>query len=259
MSRFLDEMARSSHDRLAAARSVATLEVQRRRAEMVPTRPLGPGFHVFAEVKPVSPAEGELGSGGLTERAVAYAEGGATAISVLTEPTRFGGSMELLGEVADRVALPVMRKDFVVDPYQVWEARAHGASGVLAITRMLDDATLQSVVAAAGDAGMFALLEVFDRDDLSRISELEATDRVLVGVNSRDLDTLEVRPGAHEELAGDLPDGLPSIAESGITGPGRVRELAAVGYDGVLVGTALMRSQDPASAVEAILAAGSGA
>lgn len=258
MSYFLDEMRKASHARLEAARNVASLEIQRRRAEGFTPHDLEDGFHVFAEVKPVSPAEGDLVQDGFAQLAESYVSGGASALSVLTEPTRFGGSLELLEELAARVTVPVMRKDFILDPYQVWEGRAHGASGVLAIARMLDDEMLDAVVAAARDAELFVLLEAFDRDDLDRISDRELDPGVLVGVNSRDLDTLEVRRSAHADLFEHVPEGCVAIAESGIETPEQVSELREIGYEGVLVGTSLMRSADPGSAVAAMVAAGKG-
>lgn len=258
MSHFLETMESSSRRRLAAARSTATLEVQRRRAERRRTRALPGGFIVMAEVKPASPAEGPLAESGHLDIALAYESGGASALSVLTEPTEFGGSLSLLDEIAGAVDLPVMRKDFVVDPYQVWEARAHGASGVLAIARMLDPVMLEKVIAAAGDAGMFALVEGFDEDDLALIGHIASgVEGVLVGVNARDLETLQVRTAAHRDLAGHLPEGLPAIAESGISSSDQVSALIDLGYSGVLVGTSLMRSPDPKGAVAALVAAGS--
>lgn len=258
MSHFLETMARSSHRRLAAARNAATLEVQRRRAERRPTMSLRDGFLVFAEIKPVSPADGPLAESGHRDIARAYASGGASAISVLTEPTEFGGSLALLEEISEASAVPVMRKDFIIDPYQVWEARAHGASGVLAIARLLDPPTLEGIVATALDAEMFVLVEAFDPDDLGKLGPVvQGIDGVIVGVNARDLDTLEVRPNAHRELAGHLPDGVPAIAESGISSADQISPLIEMGYRGVLVGTALMRSADPEAAVAALVAGGS--
>jgi indole-3-glycerol phosphate synthase len=257
MSDFLTRMELSSRKRLAAAQSEFKLESRRRAAEMVPTVGLPIGFLLFAEIKPVSPAEGELRNGGNLDLVNAYESGGASAISVLTEPTEFGGSLQLLEDVASVSSLPVMRKDFIVDPYQVWEARAHGASGVLAIARMLDAETLEEVARAAREADMFLLVEAFDQADIKAISDLNLSeDHLLVGVNSRDLSTLEVRPEAHEELAALLPEGCVAIAESGIHSPEQVRTLTGAGYQGVLVGTSLMRSDDPASAVADLVAAG---
>lgn len=166
--------------------------------------------------------------------------------------------MELLEDVVAVTSLPVMRKDFIVDPYQVWEARAHGASGVLAIARMLDPDALVEIARTALSADMFVLVEVFDQADINAVSALDLSeDHLFVGVNSRDLTTLEVRPDAHEELAALLPEECVAIAESGIDSPEQVRSLTGFGYRGVLIGTSLMRSEDPSSAVAALVSAGS--
>ncbi|CAN5829752.1 indole-3-glycerol phosphate synthase TrpC [soil metagenome] len=257
MNDFLARMETSSRTRLAAARGVAPLESVRRQAEMIATTGLPPGFLVFAEVKPISPAEGSRATSDFRDLVRAYESGGAAAISVLTEPTEFGGSMELIEEVVEAVAVPVMRKDFIVDPYQVWEARARGASGALAIARMLDTDTLEAIARAAREAGMFLLVEGFDEADLEAISAMRKSEgHVLVGVNSRDLTTLQVRPDAHEALAPLLPENCVAIAESGIRSPEQVKALASFGYHGVLVGTSLMRSDDPAAAVASLVEAG---
>ena len=258
MSDFLARMEFSSRSRLAGAKGVSNLESQRRAAETVPTVGLPPGFLLFTEIKPVSPADGVLGKGAFLDLVEAYESGGASALSVLTEPTEFGGSLQLLEDVAAATSLPVMRKDFIVDPYQVWEARSHGASGVLAIARMMEADVLEEIARAALEADMFLLVEVFDQADISAISGLDlSAGELLVGVNSRDLTTLEVRTHAHEELAGLLPEGCTAIAESGIHSPEQVRSLSAVGYHGVLVGTSLMQATDPAAAVAALVTAGS--
>jgi indole-3-glycerol phosphate synthase len=258
MSDFLTRMEASSRNRLAGAEGVSNLESQRRVAATVPTVGLPDGFLLFAEIKPVSPAEGALGRGGFHDLVEAYESGGASALSVLTEPTEFGGSLQLLEDVAAATSLPVMRKDFIVDPYQVWEARSHGASGVLAIARMLEANVLEVIARTAVEAEMFLLVEAFDRADIKAFSALNlSSEELLVGVNSRDLTTLELRPHAHEELAGLLPEGCTAIAESGIHSPEQVRSLTAAGYHGVLVGTSLMRSDDPAAAVAALVTAGS--
>jgi indole-3-glycerol phosphate synthase len=255
---FLARMELSSRTRLAAAKDVSSLESRRRAAELVPTAGLPSGFLLFAEVKPVSPAEGTLGKDGFPDLVRAYESGGASAISVLTEPTEFGGSLQLLEDVAAVTSLPVMRKDFVVDPYQVWEARSHGASGILAIVRMLEPEVLAEVARTAREAEMFLLVEAFDRVDINALSALDLSDdHLFVGVNSRDLNTLEVRPEAHEELASLLPEECVAIAESGIHSPEQVRSLTEIGYRGVLIGTSLMRSEDPAFALAALVSAGS--
>ncbi len=233
-----------------------SLSEMRSRAEKVEVRALeNSEFHLFAEIKPISPAEGSFGEFDPVATARSYSSGGATAMSVLTEPTRFGGSLGLMQTVAGTVTTPVMRKDFLVDPYQVWEARAFGADGVLIIARLFDRDSLASMVTAAGDAGLFALVEIFDETDLALIdASWEFGPNLLVGVNSRDLQTLEVRPDVHERVLRVLPSGSVRIAESGVDSVDRVVELRDMGYDGVLVGTSLMRSPDPSDLITRMLA-----
>lgn len=254
---FLEAMAEGSRARLERAGQMLSLPEIRSRAEKVEVKPLRKSaFHLFAELKPVSPTEGPLGDFDPVVLALSYSSGGATAISVLTEPTRFGGSLGLMQTVAKTVETPVMRKDFLVDPYQVWEARAFGADGVLLVARLFDHETLAALVEATEDAGLFALIEVFEESDITLFdASWESKPNVLVGVNCRDLETLEVRPESHERLVGLLPSGTSRIAESGIGSADRVVELREMGYDGVLVGTSLMKSDDP-SGLLARMAAG---
>ena len=181
------------------------------------------------------------------ERARAYGAAGAHVISVLTEPSRFAGSLDDLSAAAEG-RTPVMRKDFLVEPVQLLEARVHGASGVLLIAAMLPGDRLARMVDRAAELGLFVLLEAFDAPDLERIGEV--LDRVAVarvGVNCRDLRTLAVDPGRFAALAPHLPE--PAIAESGLHTPEDVQRVRALGYRGVLVGTALMRAPDPADLV----------
>jgi indole-3-glycerol phosphate synthase len=261
VSDFLRRMADSSRVRLTQAREETSLTNLRSRSLAAPPRPLPDSpFHLFAEVKPVSPALGPLGSVDFEEMSRAYCSGGATAISVLTEPSEFGGSLNLLSSVAGISTVPVMRKDFIVDPYQVWEGRASGADGVLAIARILDASQLSAIAGAAGEAGMFLLIELFDESDLELLQLVDmAHGTILIGVNCRDLETLAVRPGLHERMINLVPDHLPVIAESGIDNAKRVRELAEMGYDGALIGTSLMRSAHPASLLGEMRLAAAGA
>jgi len=225
-------------------------------------------FDVIAEIKDRSPAEGDLAAPGSdrASRARHYVAGGAAAISVLTEPTRFAGSLEHLAEVVAAVpGTPVMRKDFLVDPVQVDEARAAGASGVLLIVTMLDDGSLCSMLDATLGHGMFVLLEGFDVHDLRRMWALLEMDRyrqaadagqLLVGINTRNLRTLEVNNSRLAEFAAVLPAAR-CVAESGLRTAADAARVAALGYRLGLVGTALMRSDDPAALVAGMRAAGS--
>jgi indole-3-glycerol phosphate synthase len=261
MSQFLQSMEQSSSARLKAALARRSLEAVIAEALARPNL-RSPGqfggiFDLIAEIKPRSPAEGELGTTDLVERAGAYQDGGAGMLSVLTEPEAFGGSLELLQSVAAEARVPVLRKDFLVDPYQVFEARAAGADGVLVIARILSDDTMAVILDAVAQTGMFALLEAFDASDLKRASSLtEGRDDILLGVNCRDLETLRTEPSIHAELAAGLPEQPASVAESGILALADIRRVAGLGYHGALVGSALMRADDPASTIAAMLAAG---
>lgn len=257
MSDFLQTMAASSAARAAQAPSFADADFDK------PVVPLNLGtFDVVAEIKNRSPAEGELSTaaGDPVSRARAYAAGGAAAISVLTEPSRFDGELAHLEEVVAAVPdTPVMRKDFLVDPVQVLEARKAGASGVLLITTMLDDATLGSMLDCAFEHGMFVLLESFDKDDLKRSSRfLDRGGQLLIGVNTRNLRTLKVDADRLERLGPALPDAR-CVAESGLHSAADAARVAGWGYTMALVGTALMRSDDPTALVTAMRAAGAAA
>lgn len=266
MSDFLASMAAASRERARALD--AEWDASRLDRPVVPLSL--EGFDLIAEIKDHSPAEGRLASGELDRgaRAVAYAEAGAAAISVLTEPGRFAGSLSHLEEVANAVAAlrtPVMRKDFLVDSRQILEARASGASGVLLIAAILDDAALAEMLAVAYELDMFVLLESFDETDLKRSAALldktmhadrAAARQLLIGINTRNLRTLEVDPTRLERLAPMLPANAVAVAESGLTEPADTARVASLGYEMGLVGTALMRSDDPGRLVGAMLEAG---
>ncbi|MBV8497415.1 MAG: indole-3-glycerol-phosphate synthase TrpC [Gammaproteobacteria bacterium] len=272
---FLGQMAAGSRARVRAARRArpegALAEEVRHLPEPPRLRLDASGFDVIAELKLRSPAAGRLGASGgsganggaLARRVGAYASGGAAAVSVLTEPSRFDGSLAHLAEASRALAplgVPVMRKDFLVDPYQVLEARSAGAGGVLVIVRMLARAELDALLDCARGQGLFVLLEAFDEADLELVCELAAahagSNALLVGVNCRDLTTLAVRRERLTELAPRLPAGVARVAESGIASPADAGMAAAAGYQLALVGSALMASEDPAPLVAALLRAG---
>jgi indole-3-glycerol phosphate synthase len=263
---FLQRMADASRARTRAARQrVGEAELLRRaESRAAPPQLSLARFDVIAELKLRSPAAGGLATTGLDRAAQirAYAQGGAAAVSVLTEPDEFKGTLEHLREAAATLApldCPVMRKDFLTDPYQIIEARAAGAGGVLLIATMLDDALLRAMLATAADLGLFVLLEAFDAADLERIAALDfgvATTPVLAGLNSRNLKNLQVDFGRFAALANALPRHLPVVAESGIGSVEDIRDVVALGYRLALVGSALMRTDDPAGAVRAFVAAG---
>jgi len=266
MSGFLDDMARSSAARVARAashESAAALERRAREAAPVAPLRLSPaGFDVIAELKLRSPAAGPLGDDGhdWLGRVASYARGGAAAVSVLTEPTRFDGSLEHLRQAAEVLAalgVPAMRKDFLVDPYQVLEARAAGAGGVLVILRMLSRERIVELLDAASEHGMFVLLEAFDEADLELARDLTASradsrEPVLVGVNSRDLQTLQVVPERFAALAPLLPAGLLAVAESGVASAVDAQRMQRLGYRLALIGTALMTREDPSQLLREI-------
>lgn len=268
---FLAEMSAASCARAEAARARTPPERMIERAREAPPAPalaLHGGFDLIAEVKLRSPAAGALsadGGDGIVARATAYARAGAAAVSVLTEPTRFDGRLAHLQSAAAALRehrVPAMRKDFLVDPYQVSEARSAGAGGVLVILRMLDDTALEAILDRVLEHRMFALLEAFDAADLARAEALVAgrgAAGLLVGVNCRDLATLRIVPERLIELAARLPRGVPRVAESGVASAEDARRVAAAGYDVALVGSALMRAADPRALVEEMLAAGRGA
>lgn len=271
---FLAGMAASSRQRVAEACRVHSDTVIWRRAEAAPPPPplvLSPRkFDVIAEVKLRSPAVGVLHSGdeNISARVTSYAAAGAAAVSVLTEPQRFEGSLAHLEESARALAaaggVPAMRKDFLVDPYQVAEARLAGAGGILIIVRMLARAELDALIHAAQRLGLFVLIEAFDSADIAVANALLAAygggaSKLLIGINSRDLTTLKVVPGRLEELVGLLPAGVPRVAESGVATPDDAARLARAGYDLALIGSALMTTDDPAALLSAMIAAGRGA
>ena len=263
MADFLDTMAAAS----AARAGALPASLAQARFDTAPV-PLTLGdFDVIAEIKDRSPAEGDLVDAAIdrADRALQYAAGGAAAISVLTEPTRFAGSLEHLAEVARAVPeTPVMRKDFLVAPVQLYEARAAGASGVLLIVALLDDALLKDMLSLAAELELFVLLEAFDADDLARAAqhvaapgqaERAADGQLLIGVNTRNLRTLAVDTERLAKLAPKLP-ACRAVAESGLGTAADAAAAAALGYRLALVGTALMRAADPAALVGAMRAAG---
>lgn len=266
MSNFLAQMAIASAERAAATRLVRSA-----RAFDRPAYPLSlNSFDMIAEIKNRSPAEGQLASTteSRVDRALSYAQGGAAAISVLTEPQRFDGDLVHLAEVVDAVSadqVPVMRKDFLVDTVQVLEAKAAGASGVLLIAAIVDDRQLASMLDCAFDNDLFVLLEAFSDDDLKRVNnvarrakirEQAARQKFLVGVNTRDLKTLTVDRFRLKRYGSLLPEGVTCVAESGLLAARDAERVAAWGYAMALVGTALMRESDPANLIRDMLVAG---
>jgi indole-3-glycerol phosphate synthase len=265
---FLQQMAERSRARVIAAKQKCSHAEMFERAERLPDPPRlrfsGKGFDLIAEIKLRSPASGALESGDMAiePRAAAYGSADAAAVSVLTEPSRFDGSMEHLESAARALAplhVPAMRKDFLVDPYQMAEARVAGAGGALVILRMLTCIEVEALIDAARLLRMFVLLEAFDEHDIALALELverKGKDDMLVGVNCRDLTSLQVVPGRLAQLASLLPTNTLKVAESGIATLEDARNASAAGYDLALVGSALMQARDPASLMREMLAAG---
>lgn len=209
------------------------------------------GNFIIAEVKRRSPSLGPLAlEADAVQVAKTYAAAGAAAISVLTEPERFGGSFEDLGAVSEAVAVPTLCKDFIVDARQVLMARAHGASLVLLIVAALDDAALVSLRLEIERLGMQALVEVHDREEAERAL---ASGARIVGVNNRNLHTLAIDLAVAEALAPMLPAQVLPIAESGVHGPAEITRLRAVGYRRFLVGSSLMTAADPGALLAAMV------
>jgi indole-3-glycerol phosphate synthase len=206
---------------------------------------------VIAELKRRSPSAGEIAQDLNPGRhAEAYARGGARAISVLTEGPHFGGSLDDLAVVRRAVQLPILRKDFIVDPLQLLESRAVGASAVLLIARGLGAGELRDLAGLARDLGLATVVEVHRAMELDRAL---AVDPDAVGVNSRDLETFEVDVDGVEALLQEIPAGITAIAESGLSRRADVERVASWGADAVLVGTALAASGDPESAVRGLI------
>ncbi len=231
-------------------------------AAMPPTRPVleafaAPGLSVIAEVKRSSPSKGALAD--IPDPAALageYAAGGAGAISVLTERRRFGGSLEDLVAVRAAVDTPILRKDFIVTDYQLWEARAAGADLALLMVVSLSDAELAHLHGLALELGLTPLVEVHTEQETRRAVDLGAR---LIGVNNRNLQTLDVDIAQFETLVGLIPDDRVKVAESGILGVGDVERVAAAGADVILVGEALVKHGDPRASVAGFIAAGSAA
>lgn len=210
---------------------------------------------VIAEVKRRSPSKGWISPGlSAVDQAAAYATGGAAAISVLTEPDHFGGSVDDLVAVRDAVELPVLKKDFHVDPIQLLEAKAIGASAALLIVRALPQDRLTELVRVAGDLRLEVLLEVRDAEELQRAVDAAATNSAVtsIGVNNRNLETLVIDARRAEEMIASIPTRFVAIAESGVSARADVERLADARADAVLVGSAVSAAADPCAAVRGL-------
>jgi indole-3-glycerol phosphate synthase len=257
----LDEILVGVREDVAAREALVSMDEVKAQAATMPAavdalaalRSAGVG--VIAEVKRRSPSSGDLARiSDPAWLAAEYEAGGARIISVLTEQRHFGGSLDDLDAVRAEVSVPVLRKDFVIGSYQVHEARAHGADVVLLIVAALDQNTLIGLRERIESLGMTALVEVHTEDEANRA--IDAGARV-IGVNARNLSTLEVDRSTFERIAPGLPTSVVKIAESGVRGPRDLIEYAAAGADAVLVGEGLVSRGDPRQAVAELVTAGS--
>lgn len=229
-------------------------EWRARAADQAPARPFvdvlrGPTLRVIAEVKRSSPSKGAIAPGlNAADQAERYVRGGAAAISVLTEPTRFGGALTDLADVSSRVSVPAIRKDFIVAPVQLWEARAHGASAALLIVRALSHDSLRRLVESAQEIGLELLVEIRDEQELARAVDVGAR---VIGVNNRNLETLVIDTTTAPTLIPSIPSSCIAVAESGMQVADDAQPAAAAGADALLVGSAISASPDPTAAVAA--------
>ena len=261
----LDAIIAGVRQDLQARQAQVSLDVLRQRVEGMPAavnaaqvlreNAASHGIAVISEVKRASPSKGALSPiEDPAALAAQYEAGGASVISVLTEERRFKGSLADFDAVRAQVSIPVLRKDFIVTPYQVWEARAHGADVILLIVAALDAADLSSLMGLAHSLGMTVLVEAHTADEVGRALDAGAQ---VVGINARNLKTLDVDMTQFALLADMIPSTVVRVAESGVQSPDDVRQYARAGAHAVLVGEALVTSADPAAAVRDFIAAGS--
>jgi len=252
----LGELIRRASARAAAVEACLPA-LEARAVELPPPPPFasvlrGDTLRIIAEIKRASPSKGPIAPAlDAATQARAYQAGGAAAISVLTEPERFGGTLEDLAAVTAAVAVPVLRKDFIVAPVQIWEARVHGAAAVLLIARALSPVTLQRLMAEAARAGLEVLVEVRDLAELAVAVALRAP---VIGVNNRNLETLVIDPGTAPAIIPAIPPECIAIAESGFAEPNDAEASRRVGADALLIGSAISASPNPAAAVASFAA-----
>lgn len=236
----------------ARRNEVSQSDLERRLSARGEDRPFSealarPGLSVIAEFKRRSPSAGAINTEvAVADQVAAYERGGAAAVSVLTDEPHFGGSLEDLRAARSACGIPIIRKDFVVDPYQLYEAAVNGADAVLLIVRALGDDDLRRLYEEAGALDLDTLVEVHDAEELERALQAGAE---VVGINNRDLDEMTVDIETTYELMPDVPAGKTVVAESGISGREELEELDRVGVDAVLIGGSLMSAADPEAKV----------
>ena len=250
----LGALTRAAHQRAAA--DLSTLVELRAQARDLPNAPpfatalRGDTIRVIAELKRASPSKGHIAPGlDAVAQAKLYASGGAAAISVLTEPQKFGGSLADLRAVTAAVMTPALRKDFIVHPVQLWQARVFGASAALLIARALSRSELEMLFNAAAEAGLETLVEVRDDAELERALAVGAQ---VIGVNNRDLETLAIDVTNAPRVIAQIPSHIIAVAESGMQTVGDVAAPARAGADAILVGSAVSASSNPEAAVRAL-------
>jgi indole-3-glycerol phosphate synthase len=245
----IEQLIGAAREAVEARRSrTSQAELESRLPERGRDRPFSealvrPGLSVIAEFKRRSPSAGEISATAtIAERVAAYERGGAAAISVLTDERHFGGTLDDLSAARQACGLPILRKDFIVDPYQLYEAAVYGADAVLLIVRALGEEELRRLYEMARGLDLDCLVEVHDDEELERALRLDAD---VIGINNRNLDAGVVDVATTYELMPDVPAGKTVVAESGFSGRAELDELERVGVDAVLIGEALMGAADP--------------
>jgi indole-3-glycerol phosphate synthase len=253
----IEELVGAARAGVEQRRTQVPLEaLESRLGERPEQRPFGealtrPGLSVIAEFKRRSPSAGEIRAASPAKLASAYEQGGAAAVSVLTDQAHFGGSLEDLVEARQACELPILQKDFIVDRYQLYEAALAGADAILLIVAALDPGTLAALHTEARSLDLDCLVEVHKEHELERALD---TDADVIGINNRNLDDMTVDVQTTFELITDVPAGKTVVSESGISDRVTLQELADVGVDAVLIGEALMRAEDPAAKVRELIA-----
>jgi len=249
----LDEIAGKTKSRVAAAKNTAPFDQVQKKAlalaekEGTPAFPFkravsAPGLSFICEVKKASPSKGIIAADfPYLQIALEYEAAGAAAVSVLTEPDYFLGSDQYLREIAEAISIPALRKDFVIDPYQIYEAKLLGAKAVLLICGLLDAQTLAEYIKTADELGLSSLVEIHNETEAEQAVKAGAR---IIGINNRDLKTFKVDLAVTARLRSLIPAGILIVAESGIKSPEDVRAISGIGIDAVLVGESLMRAED---------------
>jgi len=266
---FLKKMADHSYERVLKAKK---LEPEAELIEIVKTTMPPPivlknQFNIIAEIKKRSPAKGILQNSNfsLEEQLKSYASACPMAISILTEPEAFNGSLADLSfaaKIMNKYKIPVMRKDFLVDPYQILEAKKMGASGVLMITSILSHEQIDSLLSCASENQLFILLEAFDHKDLEIINKINIEKyvnggcQILCGINCRNLKTLEINFDRFKQLSKLLPKNIISVAESGIENVEHIRSIVNLGFSAALIGSKLMESSNPTKLLKKLIKEG---